>query len=307
MRYQPQLECLESRLVLASSVRLTGGTLFLQGDNAANVLSAQLNPADATQILTNVDGFRQTFAASAVQRVVIDGQGGADILTSQVNTVPDVLFGGDGADTLQAFGTSSVVLGGSGQDTIYAIVGAGAFLDGGQGRDRIIGNATSIINNDAADRPNVVFGVATRPIQLIGNVLYFVGTAGNDVATVVEQAGTVSVTFNGVGLNFNSRDVSTVATLLGAGDDSIDSRFSPVPVVAYGTGGNDTLLGGRGDDLLKGGGGNDRVIGGDGDDDLTGDSGADIVMGGNGQNILRIDAMDMFLAGQRDKVVSIAA
>lgn len=50
--------------------------------------------------------------------------------------------------------------------------------------------------------------------------------------------------------------------------------------------GNDTLFGGRGDDILLGMGGNDHLYGGEGHDILLGGSGHDVLVGGKGDDIL---------------------
>lgn len=293
------LERLENR-DLPASVSLVGGTLAVLGDDRSDVVDVFVNAAGA--IVANVNGVSQTFAAASVQRVFLDGGNGDDILTSQVPTVPDVLRGGNGSDTLQAFGSSSVVLGENGSDLIYAIVGQGAVLDGGNGRDRIIGNATSIILNDAADRPNVVFGVATQPVQLINGVVIFVGTVNADAAVISEAGDQLFVTYNGQNFTFARRDVDTFASVLGGGNDFV-VNLSSVDGVFYGAGGDDLLFGGSGNDLLKGGGGNDNISGNAGDDDLSADPGADVVDGGLGRDLLRVDQMDVFFVVAQDLVI----
>lgn len=296
---KPSVERLESRDVPATTT-LLGGTLAIVGNGGQDIFDVFVN--NAGQIVANVNGISQTFAAAQVQRVFLDGQGGNDVLTAQVPTIPDFIRGGEGSDVLQAFGTTSVVLGENGSDLIYAIVGQGAVLDGGNGRDRIIGNATSIIFNDAADRPNVVFGIATQPVQLINGVVVFVGTAGNDSAQITEQFGKLFVSYNGQFFVFNKADVDSFATVLGGGDDLIINNSS-VSTVAYGAGGNDTLIGGSADDLLKGGGGNDFIVGNAGPDDLTGDPGVDFVFAGQGNDIVRVDQLDVFFADANDLVI----
>ncbi len=297
---KPNLEHLEDRSLLATT--LLGGTLAVFGTNQNDVIDVYLSQ-DGTKVFVNDNGNFQTFVATTVQRVFLDGGNGNDILTAQVNTVPDFLRGGNGDDILQAFGTSSVVLGDNGSDSIYAIVGTGAVLDGGSGRDFLRGNASSIFLNDQADRPNVVFGIATQPVQLINNVLYFLGTANADSAQITEQFGKLFVIYNGQTFVFNTRDVDSLASVLGGGDDFFAVLGNVDIGGVYGAGGNDTLLGGSGNDLLKGGGGNDFIVGNAGNDDLTGDPGVDFVFAGPGSDVVRVDFLDFFFVDNQDTVV----
>lgn len=70
-----------------------------------------------------------------------------------------------------------------------------------------------------------------------------------------------------------------------------------LPVVAIGTGGADSLVGGAGQDILIGHAGDDHLIGGDGADLLLGGDGDDRLDGGNGHDILRGGAGDDILTG----------
>ena len=54
-------------------------------------------------------------------------------------------------------------------------------------------------------------------------------------------------------------------------------------------GGNDTLIGGGGDDRIGGKGGDDELFGGEGDDQLSGDDGNDLLLGGLGNDTLTGD------------------
>ena len=74
----------------------------------------------------------------------------------------------------------------------------------------------------------------------------------------------------------------------GSGDDTIRGRSQ-----------NDTLLGGGGDDLLRGQGGNDRLSGQGGDDTLTGGGGDDTLTGGGGEDLLEGQGGDDLLTGGR--------
>ncbi|MNR01958.1 Leukotoxin [compost metagenome] len=65
-------------------------------------------------------------------------------------------------------------------------------------------------------------------------------------------------------------------------------------------GGNDTLIGGKGDDILYGQGGNDLLIGGEGDDILYGGTGADVFVWENGD--VGNDVIKDFTIGEGDRI-----
>ncbi|MBK1841301.1 hypothetical protein JHL17_28240 [Azospirillum sp. YIM B02556] len=60
----------------------------------------------------------------------------------------------------------------------------------------------------------------------------------------------------------------------------------------FGGSGNDTLIGGDGDDAFYGEAGNDLMIGGDGDDTFHGGAGSDSLIGGMGDDVYMVDDTD---------------
>ncbi len=79
----------------------------------------------------------------------------------------------------------------------------------------------------------------------------------------------------------------------GSGDDIIYGQGGNDTL--YGDDGNDILYGGTGDDKLHGGDGNDMLHGGSGDDRLDGGNGSDLLIGGKGDDILTGgDGSDVF-------------
>jgi len=72
-----------------------------------------------------------------------------------------------------------------------------------------------------------------------------------------------------------------------------------------GGGGNDTLLGGAGNDGLAGGDGNDSLDGGDGDDTLLGQAGDDTISGGSGRDFIDGgDGNDTINAGDANDLIN---
>ncbi|MDU8912154.1 VWD domain-containing protein [Aestuariicoccus sp. MJ-SS9] len=70
------------------------------------------------------------------------------------------------------------------------------------------------------------------------------------------------------------------------GDESFIDSALFLTVSQTGTSGDDTLVGGTGDDVLSGAGGDDRLEGNDGNDQLSGDGGNDALLGGAGADVL---------------------
>ncbi|HEV8605386.1 MAG TPA: beta-propeller domain-containing protein [Tepidisphaeraceae bacterium] len=86
-------------------------------------------------------------------------------------------------------------------------------------------------------------------------------------------------------------DLESVEIYGGAGDDKISFNVpnQDLWVDVYGGDGNDTIIGGGGDDGLSGEGGDDSVAGGGGDDYLWGDEGSDTIDGGKGDDEIYAD------------------
>jgi len=70
------------------------------------------------------------------------------------------------------------------------------------------------------------------------------------------------------------------------GDDWLGDADAAVPVVCFGFGGDDVLIGGSANDCLIGGAGNDRCLAGAGNDQFWGGVGRDAVFGGPGNDII---------------------
>ncbi len=109
------------------------------------------------------------------------------------------------------------------------------------------------------------------------------GLKGDDTLTVNDLSGT---------------DVQLVVFDGGDGNDLLDGTNAVLPLVGIGGKGNDTLLGGAGDDNLRGNAGNDSLVGGAGDDNLIGDAGNDTLIGGDGDdNLVGGDGNDVLISG----------
>ena len=102
-------------------------------------------------------------------------------------------------------------------------------------------------------------------MSLVNGVVTEVGTQGNDVVTVDQSGGTLTVTENGTPYAFTTTGISQITCNTGYGDDSIVvGQEVTIPCSLGGGNGNDTIIGGGGNDTLAGGLGNDSLDGGGG-------------------------------------------
>jgi Ca2+-binding RTX toxin-like protein len=93
-----------------------------------------------------------------------------------------------------------------------------------------------------------------------GAVFVHTGNA-DDAVTIAPGGANVSVAVNGgAPLTYAVADVVRFTVRLHGGADSLAATNAPVPIWAFGGGGNDTLTGGLGNDRLNGGGGTDTVV-----------------------------------------------
>jgi len=202
-----------------------------------------------------------TFFFAGLTSTILDGGGGDDTILA--TSGGDIISGAGGSDLIDAGGGDDRVFGGSGADTIAGgngndfikgLGGSGDQLIGGAGNDTLNGGrgVDRLIESGDAD-----FTVTNS--LMTGN--------GTDVLLALEIAEI------NAGNSDNLIDVSGFLGFRGF-----------VQVRAFG--GNDTILGSAGPDVLNGGDGNDSLVGGEGDDLLNGDAGNDILQGKEGDDTL---------------------
>jgi Ca2+-binding RTX toxin-like protein len=231
-------ESLEARRLL--SVTLHGGTLRIIGTDSADHIQLShpipsLFKPDTSRTFVDFNGEHSEFKTSAIKRILIDGREGNDRIQVGIDpffntcgafswppdpypfepTVPALLLGGAGADTL---------IGGAGQDRIFG--GAGSdFLDGSHNDDFVSGGAgdDALLGGSGDDR--LRGGAGDDGFQ---------GGAGLDL--IFGQAGNDWLDGDNSGLSgSHERD----QMFGGSGDDTIYAD-------AF-----DDLSGGEGDDLLR--------------------------------------------------------
>ncbi|MDW7995892.1 MAG: cadherin-like domain-containing protein [Gemmatales bacterium] len=138
-------------------------------------------------------------------------------------------------------------------------------------------------NNSATATTTVSFPPVRSQPHPSGQVLYIVGTNGNDIIQIKPGANTNQFRVNVNGQDrgtFNMTQYRRVFVFGLAGHDRIEvDRTLNVRSLLSGGAGNDVLLGGAGPDILLGGPGNDQLIGRDGRDLLIGGAGTDALYG----------------------------
>lgn len=135
---------------------------------------------------------------------------------------------------------------------------------------------------------NLSVHLESDPLRLGRTVLVVPGTDGDDVILInrATRPGHVEVLVNGVSYGV-FRPTSRIAVAGGAGNDRIEAnRRVSRSAWLDGGDGDDTLIGGRGADVLRGGTGQDTLMGNGGRDVLIGGTEADALTGGGADDLL---------------------
>ena len=303
---------------------LSNGVLTLnvgtsQDEKVAVSAAKDKNGVDVVRV--QMFGVAQEFPRAQVQSLVANFGGGNDsIYIDPQLTMPAMIDGGSGNDSLAGGGGNDTIHGGDGDDEITGGPG-NDFLFGDAGNDQIEGDdggddirggtgddtlhggtGVDLILGEAGqdtllggDGDDVVFGDDQSNDTVRGNDVLD-GGAGND--QLVGGPGNDAIT-GGDGNDLIRGDTVTgiVPAPVGVNDDSL-----------FGDAGIDTIEGGVGADTIHGGEGDDLLFGqsvaATGDDaaadQLFGDAGNDQLFGQNGADTLQGDAGDDQLFGGND-------
>ncbi len=252
-----------------TTLRLVGGTLFLDGD--------------LCDVATSITVFDFDPDASANKVVVIDAteSWGTVFLNLFLEIEP-------AAPAEEVGATYDVrVLTGAGSETV-------TLTDNGSGSNFMVTNAGGALQLNG----QVVNDPINWDFQLGG---------GDDTLDLDDERFINSLTVDGGAGDDTIVGTSGDDTLLGGegdddiqgmeGDDSIDGGDGDDDI--QGMEGDDSINGGADDDTVAGGTGDDTIAGGAGVDTLNGNSGEDVIRGNGGDDILRGGGNDDTIRGGR--------
>jgi RHS repeat-associated protein len=258
----------------------------------------------------NGDDLVDLRATPASISATILGGGGSNILLGGAGA--DLILGGDGADWLEGGPGNDWLMGGAGSDVLFGHSSAREklfthasdrnVLFGEAGNDLLFSRALDHIQGGAG--ANNLYGVQEDgafkpwtardiPLGLSGRLLLLGGNESNRISLKILDGEYLLVTINErtqvihrEAFDFVNGLFSEIVVLSAGGNDVLDFRDSPVPVLIVAGAGNDQVLGSNASNRIFGGPGNDYLQGGTGDDIILSGSGANVVDGGEGSDRL---------------------
>lgn len=263
---------------------------FTPNDNGAYVVTLTVTDDDGgvgtdteTIMVTNVDpvitGFSNSSpnpcGAAEGEAITVSGAF-SDVGTADTHTA--TIDWGDGTTSAATIAEA----GGSG-----SIAGSHIYADGG------IYTITITLLDDDGGTDTATTQSAIVGAGIVGDVLYVIGTEGDDHVQVSAETGAYKVHadyFAGTSYKaFPAAGVQEIVVLLCHGNDHA--------TISGGIGLRTTIDGGDGDDRIKGGSGHDVIFGGTGNDMLVGSSGRDLLVGGLGEDRIVGNADDDIIIG----------
>lgn len=262
--------------------------------------------------------------------VTLHGNGGSDTLSGGDGA--DTMTGGTGDDSLSGNSGADVLTGGAGRDTVRGGAGGdllivttasevrdGEIYSGGDGEDTLDGTGVttmvdlSTVAFDGIERITGFSGglkmTAAQFDTYAGDLLtgpLSITTGGSidlaDIRRVTVPVINLSAAGNSLVIRGGAAEDGAFVGAVngGVGNDNVRIMltFDDEGVGLHGNGGNDTLRGSMGGDVMTGGWGADSLEGMGGDDTITGGTGRDSVYGSEGNDTLRIIAATELVAGE---------
>ena len=266
------------------------GNDTLRGDTGSDTLDGGEGTADVLDYSTSTLGVSVDLATNAVS--------GGDATGDVISNLEHV-FGGSGNDTLRGNGIANRLEGRDGDDLLDGRDGADT-LRGGNGTDTLIGGAGDDLLEGGGDSDSLYGGDGNDSAAGAGGNDLLSGGLGND--TLLGDAGN-DVLVGGAGADsLAGGDGIDTADYSGSTSGVSIDLVSGVGTLGDAEGdrlsGIENLLGGSGNDVLRGNGDANLLQGNAGKDSLSGGAGNDTLDGGLGDDSLSADAGDDSLAGQ---------
>lgn len=151
-------------------------------------------------------------------------------------------------------------------------------------RDRSATRSLDSVTYESLEQRNLL-----ATVHLIhGGTLLILGDGAADSVTISTRGAMVEASVNGT--VHTGYQISAVQKIQFNAGDNNDHFFNltSIPSLVYAGNGSDTIIGGEG---------RDEIYGGDGNDDLQGNGGFDKIHGGNGNDLIRGGAGDDHLVG----------
>lgn len=267
-----------------------GDDRFLQGSSAdcGDALNggAGADVADYGQrsgsLVITLEGVANDGEASEGDNVKTDvervlGGSGDDVVTGSNNA--EALHGGPGNDVLSGGAGDDTLVGDSGDDVLNGDAGSDTFLESGVDAAYDSGSEQRGAGDDTLNGGTPAAG-ATDTADYGERSAALTITLCTDVTKPKGGSTAHAQCTDADGASEGDSVVNVQHLLGGSGDDTLKGHT-----------GDDTLEGGGGADTLSGGAGNDRLFGDDGDDQLFGDAGDDYLDGVAGDDDLDGDRL----------------
>jgi hypothetical protein len=124
--------------------------------------------------------------------------------------------------------------------------------------------------------------------------------ASNVTISLLNNQIVVKDSINGFNRSLPATGIDAIVFSGNSGNDRVEQKIAGMQLRAYGYGGNDTLIGNSGKDLLDGGANDDYIYGNSGADKLIGGSGVDRIYGGWGNDNIVGGSDGDYLYGEGD-------
>jgi Ca2+-binding RTX toxin-like protein len=274
--------------------------LVVNGGAGNDTIDASKLSAGKVSLTINGGAGDDVITGSAGNDLIIGGQGndtlaggaGDDTFVWNPGDGSDRIDGGTGTDALQFNGANvneNVNISANGSNVLFTRDVANITMDLNSIENinfKALGGSDTVTVNDltgtGVQNVNVDLGSATGGPDGQPDTVVINGTAGNDVITVANNNGVVTVTGLSEEVTIKNFDANDRIVINGLGGDDVITAtgLSGMQLVANGGDGNDVIIGSPGNDTLTGGNGDDVLIGGGGQDVLDGGPGNNVVLQG---------------------------